>query len=204
MKKEGKNIILKILGIFYILLGIAAIYSTVTQHQTTETIFWTCYIALPLIGIGMLTKRAELIAAQMNILAIPLLIWTIDFLKLITTGQSFWGLTNYVLDMGFTFSNVITLQHLFTLPLSILAIYLIKLKHKDFWKVSAIQVIALFILSRFIATAEHNVNCAYKACMTLPFTISTVFYPFLWFATAAALITITHLILVNLKFLNKK
>src|SRR3989344_9685731 len=128
-----------LIGFFLVFLGILAFYNGFNSVGLSG-ILWFSYTALFLIGIGILTRNSYLIASQLNIILIPYIFWNIDFFYVLLTGNTLWGVTNYFFTSRPTIAQMITLQHLITIPVSLLAIYFIKLKRKDFWKLSAIQV----------------------------------------------------------------
>ena len=83
--------------------------------------------------------------SQVYILTIPLLIWNIDFFYWLIFDKPLWGITDYFfVNNVFNLGKVISLQHLFTIPLSIYAANLIGVKRRDAWKWSFIQIILVF------------------------------------------------------------
>src|SRR3989338_4767924 len=112
MNSKTKNIILTTLGIIYILLGLISFYNAI-KYTETAGILWFSYVAFFLIGIGILTRKSWLIASQLNIILIPYIIWNIDFLYVLITGNSLWGITNYFFVQRPLLSQIITSQHIF-------------------------------------------------------------------------------------------
>jgi hypothetical protein len=191
----SKNL-LRILGVVYIILGIVAFYNAI-RYTETAGVLWFSYAAFFIIGIGLLTRSSYLIGSQFNIIFIPYLFWNIDFFHMLFTGNSLWGITDYFFTARHTISQLISLQHIFTIPISLLAIYLIKLKRKDFWKFSAIQVTIFFFLVRIFTNPDSNVNCVFKNC--IPFQIVPGPYVFSWFASYAIMIAITTFLVTRIK-----
>jgi len=200
MNKHVKIFLLAI-GVLYLLLGVLAFYNAI-RYTETAGILWFSYISFFLIGIGILTRNSYLIGSQLNIIFIPYLVWNIDFLYVLFTGNSLWGITNYFFTQRPLMTQIVTAQHIFTIPVSLLAIYFIKLKRKDFWKLSVIQVTVLFLIIRIIGSAEENVNCVFSNC--LPFYVSPVIYPIFWFLFYGIMIFLTNFLLTKIKIFSEK
>ena len=183
------------------LLGAAAYVNSFYQGYSGQ-FFWFCYIVLLLIGIGMLFSNSTLILMQINIMAIPLLIWSADFLYVLFTNNELFGVTNYFFIPGPVIAKVVTSQHLFTLPLSIFALYLIKIKRKDIWKFSFLELIILFLATRIFTLEEYNVNCVFRNCLNFNIGLETV-YPIIWFAITFFMVISTNFIISRMKFLRK-
>ena len=192
---------LRVLGVIYIALGIVAFYNAI-RYTETAGVLWFSYIAFFLIGIGLLTRNSYLIASQFNIIFIPYLFWNIDFFHFLFTHTTLWGITDYFFASRPTLAQLISLQHLFTIPVSLLAIYFIKLKRKDFWKFSAVQVTVFFFLVRFFSSPERNINCAFTNC--IPFQIVPGSYILSWFVSYAIMITVATLLLTKVKAFSEK
>lgn len=201
MLTKTKRTILLITAILFIFLGIIAITNQIF-NKNIDHIFWLSYTTLILIGIGMLRKDSFLIATQLNIITIPYLVWTIDFLYLLITNNSLWGITNYILLPGPILPKIVTLQHIYNIPFSLLALYLIKLDKKDMWKASLIQITAIFILTFFLTSPGSNINCVFQSC--LPFISSGKFYLLTWFSLSSLAVLVTNYIYVKLPFLKVK
>jgi len=189
MKKTEDRIIYSI-GILFLLLGIAAVINTIYRGNF-QGILWLCYIGIVIIGFGILKKDSLLITSQLNILFIPLIIWTIDFLHFILTGNELLGIVNYFFDPSFPLiSKIISMQHLFTIPLSIYALHKLKPKKINAWKFSFIQLVFIFIITKILTQPENNINCVYESCMNI--TLNTISYPIVWFISVFLLVLITN------------
>jgi hypothetical protein len=192
MEKRKKTIILNLIGTYFLLLGITAILSSL-HKQTPSQIFYICYIGMVLIGIGILTKRSFIILSQIYILAIPLLIWDIDFIHWIIFNSPLWGITDYFfLNLSATLDRFVSLQHLYTIPLSIYAVKLIGMKRKDAWKWSFIQIVVIFIAVITFSPQELNVNCIFYSCININYGLP---YNLVWFLISFSMISITALFL---------
>ncbi len=201
MQERFSGNLLRILGVIYITLGIIAVYNSI-KYPETAGVLWFSYAAFFIIGIGLLTRSSYLIASQFNIIFIPYIVWNIDFFYVLFTHSTLWGITDYFFASRPTFVQLISLQHLFTIPVSLLSIYIIKLKRKDFWKFSAVQVTIFFFLVRIFTSPGKNVNCAFYNC--LPVQIIPGPYIFSWFVSYVIMISLGTLFLTSIKFFNKE
>ncbi len=188
-----------IIGWLFILFGTAAIINTIYQGNPPQ-ILWICYSSLILLGIGILTKNSLLTLSQMDIIMIPLIIWTIDFIFFLISGHSFFGIVDYFFQEGPLISKIITLQHLFTVPLALLAVYITKIKTKRAWIVSFIQVSFIFLITRLLTSPANNINCVYKSCINFSFK----HYSIMWFVTMFVIICTTNLMLSKIKIFKNK
>jgi len=200
MQQKTKNIILKVLGIFFIFYGISAMVYSILRGNPAW-VFWLCYIGMILIGIGALTKNSFLIASQLNILTIPLVLWIVDFFLVLITGNGPLGIAQYFFDEMLIVARLISLEHLFLVPLGFFLIYLIGLKRKDSWKISTVQLIIVFTIQHLLKASESNVNCAFENCYSfLPQFIATI--PG-WFVINFAMVFIVVFIINNI-FVDRK
>ena len=198
MKKWKKGYLI-ILGVFLIFLGVSAIALSI-MNKNYDQILWICYDSLILIGIGCLIGNSYLIASQLNILTLPILIWNIDFFYVLITGNTLWGITNYYFDTGFlNFSRFISLQHLVVIPLALYALYTLKIKRKDAWKLSLIQIVLLFSIIYFFVPPTNNVNCIFKPCINylIPY-LNGIAYNIFWFVGYIIMILLTNFLLIKL------
>jgi len=195
MKKSMRFFILDLIGIFFLFLGIAAIANSLYIQNPTQ-ILYMCYIGLLLIGIGILTKRSFIIMSQVYILAIPLLIWDIDFLYWLIMQKPLWGITDYFfLDKAFILGKIISLQHLFTVPIAIYAANKIGIKRKDSWKWSFIQILLVFIAVNIFSSPESNINCIFNPCINIVLGLP---YRLTWFLIIFTMTFLTSILLNSL------
>ena len=141
------DFLLKFIGCFFFLIGIMGIILSI-KIGSFDKVFWFCYIGLILMGIGAFRKDSNLITSQVNIMTIPLIIWSIDFFSILFFKISLFKISEYFFSPGFSFlSRLISLQHLITLPLAFYCIYIIGLNRKDNWKISFFEIFLIFIIS---------------------------------------------------------
>ncbi|MDD2445140.1 MAG: hypothetical protein PHF09_02725 [Candidatus Nanoarchaeia archaeon] len=191
-----KNFYLQFFGIFYIVIGIVAVFNVIIGLDSAS-VLWISYFAFFFIGLGILIKNSYLIGAWFNIIFIPYLIWSIDFLYHLFFNKSLWGITDYMFVSRVLISQIVSIQHIFIIPIALLSIYFIKLQKKDFWKLSLILISMSFILTRLFTKPIENVNCVFKNC--LPFEIIPVLYPISWFLAFFIMIGIVNFLLVKIK-----
>lgn len=184
------------IGAVLLAFGIAAIVNTIVYvDDGLAPILWFSYIGLIVLAIGCFKRDGSLIASQLNILIIPYIIWNIDFFTYLFSGASVWGTADYLFASGALLGKIISLQHIFNIPLSLFVLYLIGLKRYDFWKISFIEIVILFFVSRWATTYEQNVNCVYHNCASFDFGLP---YILEWFLAYAVMILITNWILYKL------
>jgi hypothetical protein len=195
-----RNLILVIMGVFFISLGMAAIFASLYISRPHQ-IFWLCYMGLILLGIGMIRKDSFLIASQLNILLIPFIFWNIDFFYYLFNNAPLWGLTDYFFSEEFYLAGkIISSQHFLSIPLSFLGLWLIGLKRKDSWKVSLIQVAIVFVSVRLFTPVDANINCVFDRCLELTLGLP---YFIEWFTIYGLMIILSSIIINWFLSLNK-
>ncbi len=198
MKKKHKFIVLDTLGVLFLVLGMIAMINSIYTKNPSQTLYM-CNLGMTLIGIGILTKKSFIIMSQVYILAIPLLIWDVDFFYWLFLGKPLLGITDYFfLDTAFSIGKVVSLQHLFTVPLSIYAASLIGIKRKDAWKWSFVQITLVYIAVSLISPPELNINCIAKPCVDFYLGLP---YGLTWFLIIFGMTFITSNLLNRLKIM---
>jgi hypothetical protein len=192
-----KNYLFKLLGLFFIILSIIAVVNAFKEFDV-YFVLWFCYLGIFLIGLGIFMKKDFLIVSQINILAIPMVVWSIDFFYVLIFGGSLMGITNYFFEQS-SVSNFVSLQHIFTLPLVLLSLWFIKIKRDDYWKISFLQIILFYFFTYFFTPVENNINCVFEFCGNIDFGF---FYPVGWFLFFLGIIFLTNFLLV--KFFKRK
>lgn len=201
IKDKKLNKILNLCGIFLLILGILAVLNSLYIKNPSQ-VFWMCYLSLILMGIGIIKRNTFLIMSQVYILAIPVLIWDIDFLYQLILQKPLFGLTNYFFyERTLNLGKIISLQHLFAVPLALYCVYTIGRKRTDAWKLSFIQITLNFIAVSLLTNPETNINCIFNPCINLYLGIP---YKLTWFLIFFSLTFITAMILNNLSFLKIK
>jgi hypothetical protein len=165
-------------------------------------VFWLCYTALILMGIGILRKNDFLITSQLNLLAIPLIVWTVDFFYFLISGASKFGIVDYLFSDRTLLSTIVSTQHLFTLPLGLICLWLIGLKRKDSWVISAYEILLIYVITILFTSERLNINCVYESCVDLGFSMSGI-YALWWFVSMFVMVFVTNFVLVKI-FYKKK
>jgi len=185
------------IGIIFLAFGVTAILNAlITRHPSQ--ILWFCYIGLTLLGIGVLIKNETMVAAQINILAIPTLFWVTDFYYQLFTNKPLLGITSYVFEPRAALDTIVTSSHLFVIPVALFALSLLPHRKGYALLFSAIQVLIVAILAKIVSNVEVNANCIFEPCFTTPFPISA--YVLWWLLAYGIMITLTHFLLVKFKF----
>ena len=188
MKKE--QIIPKLTGTIFLIFGITAIINQLLENNLPG-ILWFCYTGLIIMGIGFLLNNKTLIKSQLNILLIPLIFWTIDFLSIAIFKENFLGITNYFFEFGKILPKIITSQHLFTIPLAIYALRFITGKSKHDRIFSIIQITIIYIITKALTLQEKNINWIYKTSLD----VAIPYYSLAWFGTVILMIFLSNKIL---------
>lgn len=194
-----------------IVYGIAIILSVTLILMITRTLltktyisfFWYCYTALLLVIIGLFMKNSKIILSQLVILAIPDLLWMIDFISLIFTGHAFLGITQDFYKLS-AFEKITSLQHFYTVPLIVYALSFLKIK-KDYkiLLVSLGEIILIFLLTISISNTL-SINCINEGCIGINVKISFLPYYLEWFIVMFGFAAISYLIITNLSFIKRK
>lgn len=204
MKEKYKKIILYSIVILFSLVLICA-FIFYFQFKLYFGLLWFCYPAIALIIIGILTRKSYLILSQIIILSFFDIFWIIDFFYMLVTGHSFLGITNYFFDNNLLLKKILTLQHIFTIPISILALSLIKVKKSNkILFISLIEICFIYILSFFLPP-EYGVNCLPTSIFCTSFVFPKFIpYPLIWFTLMSSFSLISYYALTSLPFLKNK
>ncbi|MBD3247593.1 hypothetical protein GF378_03165 [Candidatus Pacearchaeota archaeon] len=191
-KEKYKKIYLKSTGIFLFLVGLIAIFLSFNRGAPSQALYF-CYIGLLIIGAGIFFENIYFILTQINILLIPLIVWDIDYFYQLFSGKILWNLTNYMFNYERSWlADLVSLQHIYIIPLSLLAIYFIHLiknsrkerkkqgkmlTRKKAWIFSLVQLTLLFILTKIFTLKSDNINWVYSQ------EIIDVVFPWPYFIT---------------------
>jgi hypothetical protein len=178
----------KFIGSVFLVWGISAILHTLFFGNGLAPILWFSYIGLIVLAIGCFRRDGDLIASQLCIIFIPYLVWNVDFFSHLFTGESVWGTADYFFKSGPLLGKIITLQHVFNLPLSFYALRRVGLRTTKFWLISVLEITVLFFITRFVTTSAQNVNCVFHNCATFDFGL---WYPLQWFLAQGLMIALT-------------
>jgi len=203
MKNRYFDYFVRLLGILFITLGILAVRESFLAENYYQ-ILWLCYSSVIFTGIAFFKKNNFLLISQINILLIPLLVWNIDFFYMIFNGSSLFGITDYFFKQDSFVSLIVSSQHIFIIPLSLLVIYFLGVKRRDSWKLSMIHITSFFIIVRLFTSPEKNINFNF-----IPFNqflvnlIPQWIYGFVWFIIFFVMIFLTNFLLIKLSNVRK-
>jgi hypothetical protein len=160
--KFGKNLILNIIGVFFVVLGlITIVYFLFTKPVN---IFWFCNHAVLFMGIAILFRKSFLLFAEFLLLFFGQFIWILMYLAYVIFGFITPGALIY-LDYGVGFFDIVALiVHLFTIPFGFVAILILGKKEKFAWSGSFVHALML-IPFIFYFGEEFNVNCFLRSCI---------------------------------------
>ena len=195
-----KKLFLNFFGIFYIFIGILAFYNSIA-NSGYSSVLWISYTVMLLIGLGMLLRSSYLIGSQINIVFIPYLVWSIDFFYNLFFQKSLWGLTDYIFLSRSVISQIISLQHLFIIPIALISLHFIKSKKVNSWIFSILQVAIFFFITRIFSEPSSNINCVFKDCLG----IINSNYIFVWFTAYFIMILLINYLTIksNIFYKNK-
>ena len=194
MDDKTKTILLIIIGIIFLVYGLFAMGYAIYRGKP-DWIFWACYVVMVIMGIASFMRSGYLIAAGLSVVATYLITLDVDFLYQLIFGKPLWGITNYFFKELFLAARLISLEHLFLVPLGLFAIYLTGLKRKDHWKISIMATMAIMGATLLLTNPSYNVNCAFISC--IPVFSNVPYYSLTW------LLFIIATIFVNAFIINK-
>lgn len=168
MKEQKKNIALNIIFFIFLLIAINQVFVMLLTAKNFRYAFWFSDHVAFVLAIAVLMRKRAIVTGEMCIALIPETIWTLDFLGKILFNRFIFntvGVANYLFVEGAfvaRWQNFSTLQHLFILPLGLLALWIMK-ADKNGWRFALIHAAALWIISFAIGSA-YNVNCIFDPC----------------------------------------
>ena len=200
MKKEKKELILDGIGLFlwgYLII----ILFNIIRRGSYESLLWACYTSIFLIVMAIFLKKPVLIVLQIPFIFASHVLYTFDFVYILIYGKTLFGLAYYPFTNGVLLTKIVSLQHLFTAPLALYALFLMKFKKINFgWLIVLGEIIIFYILSVNLTKESSNVNCVYRACTS--FSWGT--FPLAWFYSAIFLTLLTYFILINIPLFLEK
>ncbi len=201
MKRKNERIILYSIVII-LLVSLSLILLSYFLEKDYNSFLWVCYTAILLICIGIIFKKPNLILIQIIILLIPDLLWVMDVIFILITGKTIFGFGNTYFLSRPLLQQLGSLQHFFTVPLSLVALSFMKIKKN--YKVllaSFIELIIFFILTS-LSSSLPGINCLPLNCTSLHI-LEFIPYQIRWFAFGFSFITISYFIITSLPFVKK-
>jgi hypothetical protein len=199
MKKKDTSLLIIALVLTFFLIGAIIFYVTSKFYWG---LLWFCYPALTLIIFGILLKKSDVVSIQLLIVLIPDLFWIIDFIILLLTGKPFLGVTDYFFMSSPLIRKILTIQHVFTVPLSIWALAIMKAKIKPRLIFFCIcEIIGILFIS-YLVPSDYGINCFPNPSSCTFFQFPSGFpFGLTWITIEVSFILISYLMLHF--FLNK-
>jgi len=197
--QKRKELTLNIIGWTFFIFGIVAFFNSAYLLGNYSQVLWFCYLALLMMGIGILKRSSYIVMAQIYILFIPVLVWNIDFFYHLFFSQPLWGITDYFFIYNdISLGKIVSFQHFFSLPLALYSVYLMKRKRFDEWKLSIVEITILFVITKLFTDPIENINCVFRQCVDLYIGLP---YHITWFILYFLVIGIMVIILNRFSFL---
>jgi hypothetical protein len=157
--EKNKQIFLYIIAFILSAFLLTAVIFYITSGLYTR-LLWICYPALTFIILGILLKKSNLVAVQLLMIFIPDLFWILDFSSWIILGKPLFGITDYFFsDKLSLVAKIMTFQHLFTIPLTIWALEIMKVKFKPKLILFAFFEVMIIFFMTLVLPAENGTNC---------------------------------------------
>ncbi len=158
-----KDKILDLIGVILILITILNIIIHIKTYRDYFEIFWFCNLSALICGIGLITKKKEIVSSVL-IAAIPAqFMWIVDFLLNFIFGYSF-GRTLWLRESTYTIFLISTYLHLFVIPSSLYGTYCLGYSKKAYKYAIIIFIILLLPITYFFTPFEENINCVFYPC----------------------------------------
>ena len=162
---KNKNTLLNLMGVLLIIFFVIRVIFLV-RDGSLENIFWLCNHAPLILGIAILFRSSFWITAEISFVFAGVFVWVADYLSKIIFDFHIFGSTDYlfpIIDQWFFY--VTSLIHLFSLPLAVWALFLIKKKHPFAWKGALIHAVVLIPFVIYFKE-KYNLNCFLEPCIS--------------------------------------
>jgi hypothetical protein len=197
IREKGKKVILYSIAAIFSITFLLIIIKFFLSKDLPQ-LLWVCYISIFFIIIGLFRKNSNLVLSQVIILAIPDLLWIFDFACLLISGHALIGLVSYFPSQTFL-EKVVSFQHLYTIPLSLFALSLMKVKKN--YKVllfSLAQFALIFFLTLLLVpSVRGDINCIHFSCVQL---VNMNFLPYhlSWFLVTFGFTAISYFVITSI------
>lgn len=183
----SRDFILNFIGILLIVLFFLRVFALL-RGESLVNFFWLCNHAPLIMGLAILFRSSFLLSAEISLLFFGFLNWTGDYLFKMFFGINLFGATEYLFPISdLFFFSVTTSVHFLTIPLGIIALFLLKKPEPNAWKGSLIHGILLIPFVLYFGE-EYNLNCFLAPCVN--WFPNFNFYPVIFFLGYFALIVI--------------
>lgn len=183
MYKREKERIAFIIGIFLILIGLINVYFHYVTNSTIILLWFCDHIAL-LAGILILLRKRYWLNVAINLGLVPVLFWIADYVSQMFFNYRLFGVVDYMFQETNRAIFLLYHQHLFVVPLMILALWLLG-GAVNSWK-GSIGYAVVLLLSSFLTSSDYNINCVHKVCISIfPDNIIFILLQYVFIALAA-------------------
>ena len=175
--KINKERALNIIGIILIMSLISRII-TLSIYGDPVHLFWLSNHLPLLLGISILMRNSFWILAELSLIFVGEVGWSIDYLSKIIFDNHIAGSTTYMfVDEISKQLYISSLTHLIVVPLGVAAFLILGKKAKNAWKGAALHAT---ILIPFIIHfgKDYNLNCFFESCISWLPTIK--FFPIIF------------------------
>jgi len=161
---KKSDYLLNALGIYMLLIFV---YNLINMFYVGEQleIFWLCNHVTLIIGLAILLRSQKVLIAELSIIFLVSLVWTIDLIFLFTTGMSLISDIRFFWDQNIFYQIATVLIHTTVIPISLWAIFIIR-KRVEIKKTMAIFLlhwVALISFGYFLK--GYNFNCVFHSCI---------------------------------------
>ncbi len=191
MAKSKKEKILDVLGWFFLALGLITFFWYALIRDWRYAV-WFCNHAMIIVGLAILKRNRFWLTAMLNWALIPVGLWIIDFLVRLLFGVHLFRITEYMFQRPW-WQDLLSLQHLVTVPLMLWAMYLLGRPHARAWLGTAIHGAVLWVISYFLISPDYNINCVYETCARV---LAIPNYVLWWPIIAVTIFFVTNKLLV--------
>lgn len=189
-----KDKIADFIGWFLVIFGIFSIVVHFTIGQPIH-LLWYCNHMHILAGILILLRKRYWLTAVLSLGLIPVFLWIVDYISHIVFRYNLLGIVDYLYQETNPLLITLIHQHLFVLPLAVIALWLIGGAVKDAWKGSLLYAGILFVIS-FPFDLKWKLNCVRVSCIS--FLPNTLPFILLQYVLIFAAIVVSNWILIKI------
>jgi len=174
----NKNIFFDLLGYSMLLLFVITVFVHYRSHELVY-LFWFSNHTTFILGLALLFRSRFWLTAEVALGIIPELLWIADFVSNLAFAFPLFGFTSYLFEPSYPFLQyILTLQHLFVLPLAALALWRMHPLQGSYFG-AVLHGTVLWIVG-YVLGPQLNINCSYRACIfLLEHNTYILFWPFL-------------------------
>jgi len=178
-----RNYLIDAIGILLIFFSTLSMLA-ITKYGYPEYFFWASNHIPILIGFAILFRSSFLLTAEISLIVVAELGWSLDFLSKLLFNFHIFGSTAYMFNPTYPAPLYWEgMQHLIILPLSLTALFMIKKSEPNAWKLALTHGLIIVIIS-FLISSSFNLNCIHKSCISwIPtFSFYSLLFPLIYFA----------------------